>query len=342
MRKKTKKILVNIISIIIGIFLTYFFVFRTLDFTELTTAISDVQIHFFFIALLCMGGYLIFEALNVRRTMKVCEDKSIPFLESFCYTSTGFFFSAITPSSVGGQPMQLVLMHKKGHKVEHSSLALLIEVIGAQSAAYIYALLGLLYCYITKIQLSKAFIGMFVLGLIFSFAFISFLFIAVFHSKFIENLLKIIFKKNIEKRNSAVTKIQEYARNATYIKTHVPSVAKITIRSFLKMGCYNAIPYFVCLSLNITPGSIIKIILLQSMLYIAVGFVPIPGAMGINEGLFNILYTSIVFSYIGPITIITRLANFYIPVLLTGLISYITFHKFQKDNTNQTTTDNYN
>jgi uncharacterized protein (TIRG00374 family) len=257
--------------------------------------------------------------------MKICENNSIPISESISYTSSGFFFSAITPSAVGGQPMQLILMNRKKHKIEHSSLALLIEVMGAQSAAYIFAVVGLIYCTIKHIFLSKTFMSMFFLGLFFSLLFILFLFMSIFHSSFIQKILSRIFRKKPKRKAKIEEKILEYAKNASYMKTHVPSIIKIVLRSFLKMASYNAIPYFVCLSLGINAGSIGKIILLQSMLYLSVGFIPIPGAMGINEGLFTLLYTGIVGSYLGPITILVRLINFYIPVLVTGIISYISF-----------------
>ena len=45
------------------------------------------------------------------------------------YSFVGFFFSGITPSATGGQPMQLYYMQKEGHKVSDSTVVLMTVAV---------------------------------------------------------------------------------------------------------------------------------------------------------------------------------------------------------------------
>ena len=45
------------------------------------------------------------------------------------YAFVGFFYSGITPSATGGQPMQLYYMQKEGHKVSDSSVVLMTVAV---------------------------------------------------------------------------------------------------------------------------------------------------------------------------------------------------------------------
>ena len=45
------------------------------------------------------------------------------------YSFVGFFYSGITPSATGGQPMQLYYMQKEGHKVSDSSVVLMTVAV---------------------------------------------------------------------------------------------------------------------------------------------------------------------------------------------------------------------
>ena len=48
-----------------------------------------------------------------------------PLFSCIKYSFVGFFYSGITPSATGGQPMQLYYMQKEGHKVSDSSVVLM-------------------------------------------------------------------------------------------------------------------------------------------------------------------------------------------------------------------------
>lgn len=56
-----------------------------------------------------------------------------PLFSCIKYSFVGFFYSGITPSATGGQPMQLYYMQKEGHKVSDSSVVLMTVAGGIQT-----------------------------------------------------------------------------------------------------------------------------------------------------------------------------------------------------------------
>lgn len=62
------------------------------------------------------------------------------FLQCIKYAFVGFFYSGITPSASGGQPMQLYYMNRDGHSFVHSTIAL---VCAAMAYKLILVLMGI-------------------------------------------------------------------------------------------------------------------------------------------------------------------------------------------------------
>ena len=64
------------------------------------------------------------EGIMIWYLLDSLEGKT-PLFSCIKYSFVGFFYSGITPSATGGQPMQLYYMQKEGHKVSDSSVVLM-------------------------------------------------------------------------------------------------------------------------------------------------------------------------------------------------------------------------
>ena len=64
------------------------------------------DIRFVSMGFACMFLFVNCEAANIRLLMRTFG-KKVPYWRSLSYAFTDFYFSAITPSATGGQPMQL-------------------------------------------------------------------------------------------------------------------------------------------------------------------------------------------------------------------------------------------
>ena len=96
------------------------------------------------------------------------------------------------------------------------------------------------------------------------------------------------------------------------------------ISYILLLGSQFVIPYFIYRSFNLSAYGMIDFIALQSVLYLAVCFLPIPGSAGASESgfvqLFRVLFQS---ALIVPAMLLSRVASFYFILILSGIISLV-------------------
>ena len=87
------------------------------DLSEIGRAMSRISIWYLLPAaglavfFVCAEGFMIWYLLNAMR------EKKNSLFRCFQYSFIGFFYSGITPSATGGQPVQLYYMNKDGNRV---------------------------------------------------------------------------------------------------------------------------------------------------------------------------------------------------------------------------------
>ena len=123
------------------ILLTFYIIFKNNNIEEIINAISSLNINYTIIGIVCSCTFIICEGINIGRNLKLMEYE-IKFFTSIKYAIVGLFFSSVTPSASGGQPMQVYYMHKDGIQVSHSSLALLMDLASFQFVTVTMAIVG--------------------------------------------------------------------------------------------------------------------------------------------------------------------------------------------------------
>ena len=114
-----KKYLRNLILFMLIILLTFYIILKDQSITKIIEVLSSIDLKYILIAIICMLIYLICEAINIGRTLKVLGEKST-FYKNIKYAMIGFFFSSVTPAASGGQPMQIYYMNKDKISVANS------------------------------------------------------------------------------------------------------------------------------------------------------------------------------------------------------------------------------
>lgn len=95
------------------------------------------DIRFVSMGFACMFLFVNCEAANIRLLMRTFG-KKVPYWRSLSYAFTDFYFTAITPSATGGQPMQLYYMVRDGFGAAHSSFSLLATAAVYQMTVLVY------------------------------------------------------------------------------------------------------------------------------------------------------------------------------------------------------------
>ena len=127
-RKSRKKIILNTLLFFVVFGLTLYGVFYGEDIGDINEAIHQSRIQWLFPAIICVLVFIWGESIIIWYMMRSC---GIHLKERLCFlvSSVGFFFSCVTPSASGGQPMQIYFMKKEKIPIPVSTVILMIVTI---------------------------------------------------------------------------------------------------------------------------------------------------------------------------------------------------------------------
>ncbi|MCG8513134.1 MAG: flippase-like domain-containing protein [Halanaerobiales bacterium] len=83
---------------------------------------------------------------------------------------------------------------------------------------------------------------------------------------------------------------------------------------------YFGVTYCVYRALGLNKSSFWEIVAMQSLLYMAVSFLPVPGTAGVAEGGFYLLFKVIFSNQVIYATLLWRLLVYYLGLLLGGIL----------------------
>ncbi len=322
-----KRSFISTILFLIIVIIVFYFIFRDNNYKEVYRIVLDTNKLYLFVALFCMSCFSICEALNMQTALKLFKEK-ISFKKSYKYALAGYFVAGITPSSTGGDPMQLYLMSRDNIKISHGALTLLLKLLSFQFNAILLAIVSFIFYH--KIFLNSLgnlkyiiFVGAFLNILVGTLYFLIIFFKPVI-VYLVELLSKLLHKLHVKKTDIFIKKINtivdEYGKASDVIKKNKKVLIKISLTTFVQVVLFYSIPYFVYLALGLREYTIIRFIALQSVLYISVSALPFPGAVGVSEATFMRIYKNMFpESILGSAMVITRFINFYIFIVYSGL-----------------------
>lgn len=325
---KLKKIIINAFVFIFFVSITFYIVFKNNDIIEIFQIIMNVDKKFILIAIICMLNFIFSEGINIYRTLKLLNCK-INIKDGIKYALVGFFFSSVTPSASGGDPMQLYYMKRDGLPISHSTLAILTEFSSFQFVTIVMSIIGFFVNY-KFIENSIGNIKYFLLiGVIINTAILIIILLTIFSKKIIVNLVNIIgkvlnkfhYKKIEEFKLKCLEQINEYKIGSNLLMKNKKVLIKIILTTILQVILYHSIPYFIYLSFGLTEASFFQFLTLQSVLYISVSTMPLPGSVGVSEGGFLIIY-KVLFQaqLLSSAMLLSRGISFYLFVVITGIL----------------------
>ena len=330
-QNKTKKIIKNLSFLIILIILTYYFIFRKIDRKGLQEALSHTNILFIIIALIVAFGNIFFEGVNHYRNLNLLKE-NVSFKNSLKYAIVGFFFSAITPAATGGQPVQIYYMHKDKISYTNATVVILVQSFSYLLCMLLLGIFGYIYNfkYITSLGFFEYF---FFIVVIVNFAIITISLLAMFSKKLANKLLNFVYKivdkfnhdKAISIKEKMSNNLKEYHDSTDFIKNNKSVLTKSILTSMMQLITYHSVAYFVYLALGVEHLNYIQITSLQSLLYLSVSILPLPGTVGVNETGFGIIYKPLILvsAIVDSSMLLTRGVGFYFYVVLTGIILLI-------------------
>lgn len=338
-KKDTKKLLAEILFLLALIVVTFFLMLKDQDVSEIIQFVFSVQKRWLLPAVAAMTLYIFCGGLCIR-VMLNGMGKPMSVAKCFKYSFVEFYFSAITPSSTGGQPMQLVYMKRDGYSVSDSTVILL-------AITALYKLAFLVLCCILFLLNGGYALGLFqetsflfVIGLLLNVGLILGLSLLLFSKRLIHFLahhaIHLLRRLRLIKRPDQMLrlmdrKLNKYHACAHFIKDHPVIIFRTFLVLLTQRLSIALVPYFVYRSFGFHTYSLLQILCTQLVLGLCVEMLPLPGAVGISETIFLILFGPIFTEeFVYSAVLLSRGISFYLMLLISSLflIGMHFFHAF--------------
>ena len=285
-------------------------------------------------AFLAMLAYIGFDALMVG-----CLLKGFGYPRSFpkcvSYAAADLYFSAITPSATGGQPMEAYFMVKDGVPAVLSTVVMLTYLLLYTLSIVIIGLLCL-------VLVPSSFLAFGTLGRIFIAVgaaiqlLLAFLYgLLLWNKTLLRKILnwglmlltKLRIVRNPEKRKEKLeATMDQYAQATALLKGKRRLLLKTLLLNLAHRGSQILVTVFCFLagggSLRLAP----KLFAMQSNVVIGAYCIPIPGSMGVTDLLMVDGFSSLMReSQAANLELLARALSFYICILLCGLIVLVKY-----------------
>lgn len=135
-------------------------------------------------------------------------------------------------------------------------------------------------------------------------------------------LIRMKIWKPSDKREEKIKEfIDSYQNAVTWLKEHKGKLAFIIFVTFLQRCSVFVLTYMVYLGFGLEGNSAMQVILLQASVYIAVDMLPLPGAQGITELMYQAVFTHVFTGmYLIPSMLVSRGINFYFLLVVSLII----------------------
>lgn len=300
MKKKIsiKKIL-KIILIVFLVGLFAYLCFSDNGLIELIKKSNGLNKSWLAMAFLCQMINIFIDIYLVFK-FTVNMDKNYTFKRAIRSAMIGQFFSAITPSSSGGQPMQVYAMSKQGVDSGIATSALVQKFLVYQTVLTLYSIFAILFRIDYFNSLNKIVWSVTLTGFIMQALVIAAILLFSFNKKITFKIIDILFHifekihilKNADDKTKKINKQlilfhdgnkALYKDKYMFLKTYVLTTIQLTAMFI--------IPYCIYRALHLKGENIISIICAQSFVTMCSNLVPIPGSSGAAEGASSIFFS---------------------------------------------------
>lgn len=330
--KSKKKYIFSIMFFILLLITTFYLLFSSNDINDVFNTLKTIPLTHIGIGIALVLIYLIVEAIYIKITINSLGNK-FNLWQGFISACTEFYFSAITPSSTGGQPMQAYYMHKDGIPYTKSTIALLVNTITFKVIIIIMGILAMIFFPYLVFHNSVLFTVLFLVGIIGNFLLIILCLMLMYSKTWIQAIamffIKIGVKLHIIKNKDATienfhTHLSEYQQGAKYVKEHLSIAIKVCILTILQRLALFSISFVVYDAFGLQGYSFIELIVLQIGIALAIDSVPLPGGVGVGEAMMLLIYQKMFGENIAvSAMLLNRGISYYFCLILSSVFVFL-------------------
>ena len=299
---------------------------------EIVQSLKDASPLWTLAAFLCVAGYILFEGAALGVLLRSSGIRS-RFRDDTFYSASDIYFSAITPSSSGGQPAAAYFMIRNGIPAGVATVTLIINVVMYTFATVVVGIVAIFINRELFMGFSTVSKVLIVLGFIMYTGFAVFFYLCLRKGRKIfdalEKLVEFMHRKKLIKNlESKINKIdkarRDYEECVSIMSGKAAGLIKAFIFNILQRVSQLMVPAFLWTALGATAGSIPNIFASQCLITIGYNCVPIPGAMGVADYITIDGFTNLIgYDDAIRLELLSRGISFYLCVIICGLITII-------------------
>jgi len=330
--KKYRKGILDALFLIVLIGATFYFILEDQNLSKIADIIQESNLYWLMLGIVFVFVFICGESVIMKYLFHSFGSK-IKLSRCIKYSFIGFFFSGVTPSATGGQPMQLYYMGRDKNKVSESCLVLLIITIGYKSALILLSGISFIALGDFIVRNLDSVVYILIYGVTVNVLFISFLLILIFNYSFMNKVVRGVTKvlnkfrivKNVEDfQDKLEMQMQPYRDGAKYLKSHLNVFIHVLWMSVLQRTALFLVTWCVYRAFGLHGISAFKIVALQTIISLSVDMLPLPGGVGASEKSFEIMFDRIFgMELVIPGMILSRGISFYFLILVTGLVTIV-------------------
>lgn len=331
--KNKKRMIGNAVFFFALFGLTTYAVLKGKELSQLAEVMHSVRPVYYIAGFIVINVFVWCESYIIFRFLRVLRYDHVSKRNCVKYSYVGFFFSCITPSASGGQPAQLYYMNRDNVDVSVGTVILLIVTILYK---FVLVFLGILIFLLRHPLISYYIQGasfFFYLGMVLNVVCVVFMFLLVFEqslaSRVIFGILKVLEgMKILKKKEERVRKLEDsmlkYHKAAAVIQEHKSMIFGMFFVTLLQRILHFSITYLIYCGLGLSTLGIVDVIALQCVISISVDMLPLPGGMGISEGLFLSIFQRIFTGeLLYPAMLLSRGISYYALVVISAIMTCV-------------------
>ncbi len=328
MNQKTRKILsFSLIALSIGAVLVI--AFSNPELGNAWEAVQKLDVRWLLGILLCWAAYVGFESLGTWVYLRGQQFRLHPG-RVLMSTLIGFYYSNITPSAAGGQPMQIHSLRRAGIPVGYGTLAVTIRLIANQFAVSCLSLALLLTHREFVYQQLQGAIWFVRIGWTINFSAVPLVLLAAFQRRGLQKLAgwlirlgaKLRLVRDPERTTEQTTEVLDTYHQA--LREIVRSPGQVLLQllcSFISVLGLTGSVIFVYHAFGLSGTPWDQLLTISCLLFVSASYTPLPGASGAQEGGFLLYYKGIFTDgVIGLGLLVWRFFTFYLFLLVGVLI----------------------
>lgn len=329
MGKRTKTVL-SALFLLLVFALTLWSVFYGEDLGQMVDFLEDADDIYVAASVACVIVFILGESLVIHYLMRTLGQKH---KVSHCclYSFIGFFYSCITPSASGGQPMQVVAMRKDDIPVAVSTVVLGIVTVTYKLVLVLIGLAVLLIrpagimIYLEDVE------GIMYLGLVLNVIFIGALLLVIFRPglvrRYAEKLMtawnRIRPFRHPERQWERLERLtRQYEGAAEFYRGNKHVIIHVFLITLAQRLVLFLVTWLTYRAFHLSGESGGVIVLLQAMIAVAADMMPLPGGMGVSENLFLAIFQPIFGEdLVLPAMVISRGVSYYTQLIISAVMT---------------------